>query len=101
MDSGSTFVGLTLGDHSKSGINTMFNTGTVSGIMCNLYGANFLPKWIPSFSWGGSEGFTEYNLEKALAVAKKVMQRRKVTLGEKEEALIRTIFEQTKKFRNF
>jgi len=101
VDSGSTFVGLTLGDHSKTGINTMFNTGTVAGIMCNLYGANFLPKWIPSFSWGGSEGLVEYNLEKALEVAIKVMERRKITLGEKEQQLIRHVFEQTKDFRNF
>jgi UDP-N-acetylglucosamine diphosphorylase/glucosamine-1-phosphate N-acetyltransferase len=99
IDSGSKFVGLTLGDHSKSGIGTMFNTGTIAGIMCNLYGSDFLPKWIPSFSWGGSEGLVEYNLDKALEVAKRVMGRRKVTLGHEEEKLIRKIFEQSKEMR--
>ena len=101
VDSGSTFVGLTIGDHSKSGINTMFNTGTVAGIMCNLYGADFLPKWIPSFSWGGSAGLVEHNIDKALEVAKKVMGRRKVILGKEEEKLIRKVFERTKESRTY
>jgi UDP-N-acetylglucosamine diphosphorylase/glucosamine-1-phosphate N-acetyltransferase len=96
VNTGMTFVGLTMGDHSKSGINTMFNTGTVAGIMCNVYGSDFLPKWIPSFSWGGSAGLVEFDIEKALAVARKVMGRRKVTLGAAEEKLIRFWFEQTR-----
>ena len=97
IDSGSTFVGLTMGDHSKSGINTMFNTGTTVGIMCNVYGSDFPPKWIPSFSWGGSAGFVEHKIDKAIALAKKVMGRRKVDLSVSEEKLIRLIFEQTRK----
>ena len=96
VDSGSSFVGLTMGDHSKSGINTMFNTGTVVGIMCNIFGSGFPPKWIPGFSWGGSAGLTEHDVERGLAVAKKVMDRRKVTLGPAEEKLIRKIFKKTK-----
>ncbi len=96
IDSGSTFVGLTMGDHSKCAINTMFNTGTVAGIMCNIYGADFPPKWIPSFSWGGSGGFTEHDVDRALTVARKVMERRGVTLGQAEEKLIREVFKKTK-----
>lgn len=99
VDSGSSFVGLTMGDHSKSGINTMFNTGTVVGIMCNIFGSDFPPKWIPGFSWGGSGGFTEHDVERGLAVARKVMERRKVTLGPEEEKLIQRIFKSTKSER--
>jgi len=99
VNTGMTFVGLTMGDHSKSGINTMFNTGTIAGIMCNVYGSDFLPKWIPSFSWGGSAGLVEFDIDKALAVARKVMGRRKVNLGAAEEKLIRFWFEQTRSQR--
>jgi UDP-N-acetylglucosamine diphosphorylase/glucosamine-1-phosphate N-acetyltransferase len=60
IDSGRQFVGLMMGDHSKTAINTMFNTGTVVGFSCNVYGAGFPPKYIPSFSWGGSESIREY-----------------------------------------
>ena len=64
--------------------------------MCNVYGSDFPPKWIPSFSWGGSAGFVEHQIDKALALAKKVMARRKVELSAVEEKLIRTIFDQTR-----
>jgi UDP-N-acetylglucosamine diphosphorylase/glucosamine-1-phosphate N-acetyltransferase len=96
VDSGSSFVGLTMGDHSKSGINTMFNTGTVVGIMCNIFGSDFPPKWIPDFSWGGSGGFTEHDVDRGLAVAGIVMERRKITLGPAEEKLIRRVFKRTR-----
>ena len=100
VDSGSTFVGLTMGDHSKSGINTMFNTGTVVGIMCNIYGSDFPPKWIPSYSWGGSAGFVEHQFNKAISLARKVMSRRKVEMGMAEENLLKAVFENTKNQRN-
>ena len=64
IDSGSMFVGLTMGDHSKSSINSMFNTGTVVGVSCNVFGTGFPPKYIPSFIWGGGENTTTYKLEK-------------------------------------
>jgi UDP-N-acetylglucosamine diphosphorylase/glucosamine-1-phosphate N-acetyltransferase len=99
INTGMTFVGLTMGDHSKTGINTMFNTGTVVGIMCNVYGSDFLPKWIPSFSWGSSAGLVEYDLEKALEVARKVMKRRQVMLSAAEEKLIRHCFASTRSQR--
>lgn len=79
-DSGLTFVGLIMGDHGKSGINTMFNTGTVAGVAANVFGGGFPPKYIPSFSWGGPEGMTTYRLEDALITADRMMSRRHVAL---------------------
>ncbi|MBI4435839.1 MAG: GlmU family protein [Candidatus Omnitrophica bacterium] len=99
VDSGSMFVGLTMGDHSKTGVNTMLNTGTVVGVSSNVFGAGFPPKYIPSFSWGGASGLTTYKLEKGLEVAERVMSRRKVKLGAREEKLFRRIFELTKEER--
>ncbi len=92
IDSGTTFVGLTMGDHGKSGINTMFNTGTVVGIFSNVYGADFPPKSIPSFTWGGAAGLVEFRLDKALEVARKVMQRRNITMGAAEEKRVIELF---------
>ena len=96
IDSGSQFVGLFMGDHSKSGINTMFNTGTVVGAMSNIYGGGFPPKNIPSFAWGGSDGFVEHDLEKALETARIVMARRGVEMTAVYEKMIRDIFNLTK-----
>ncbi len=104
IDSGSMFVGLTMGDHSKTGINTMFNTGTVAGVCANIFGSDFPPKYIPSFSWGGANGFVQHDLEKALAAAEKVMQRRNVEFTKSNEKLLRFIFDFTseeRKKRNF
>jgi UDP-N-acetylglucosamine diphosphorylase/glucosamine-1-phosphate N-acetyltransferase len=100
IDSGSMFVGLTMGDHSKCGINTMFNTGTVVGVSSNIFGAGFPPKYIPSFSWGGAESITSYDIEKALEVAKRVMARRNVVFTQIEERVFREIFDLTKNERN-
>jgi UDP-N-acetylglucosamine diphosphorylase/glucosamine-1-phosphate N-acetyltransferase len=99
VDSGSMFVGLTMGDHSKAGINTMFNTGTVVGVSCNVFGSGFPPKYIPSFSWGGAEGLTLYDPDKSIGVARRVMARRKVELKEADERLFRKVFELTEKER--
>lgn len=70
------FMGLIMGDHSKCGINTMFNTATVVGVSANIYGGDFPPKYIPSFSWGGSDGFVPFDLEKAIQASKAMMRRR-------------------------
>ncbi|MFH1857801.1 MAG: GlmU family protein [Candidatus Omnitrophota bacterium] len=99
VDSGSMGVGLTMGDHSKAGVNTMFNTGTVVGVSSNVFGAGFPPKFIPSFSWGGPAGLTTYKLDKALEVAERVMARRKIKLGTQEEKLYQTIFQFTEEER--
>lgn len=99
IDSGSMFVGLTIGDHSKSGINTMFNTGTVVGVFSNIYGGGFPSKYIPSFSWGGSESLMTYNIEKSIEVAKRVMNRRKIEMTEIDKELLKKVFDLTKEER--
>ncbi len=91
---GRQFLGLFMGDHAKCGIHTMFNTGTVVGVFCNVFGTGFPPRHVPSFSWGGPEaGFTAYRLEKALRVAETVMARRRKTLTAAERALLTAIWE--------
>jgi len=101
INTGLKFCGLIFGDHSKCGINTMFNTGTVVGVNTNIYGSGFPRNFIPSFSWGGSQGFSLYNLDKALEVAEKVMERRNKILDEKEKEIISKIYEITEQYRNF
>ncbi len=95
VDTGSMFVGATIGDHTKTGINTILNTGTVLGVGCNIFGADFPPKYIPSFSWGGAGGLQEYRLEKCLQVARRVMGRRQLDLTSAGEQVIRHVFEET------
>lgn len=93
QNTGLQFCGLIMGDHSKSGINTMFNTGTVVGVSANIFGGGFPPKYIPSFSWGGSEKLEDFNFNKALEVAQKMMERRGVELTEKDTHILKTILE--------
>ncbi len=95
LATGLTFCGLLMGDHSKCGINTMFNTGTVVGVSCNIYGGEFPPSYIPSFSWGGAAGFKTYALDKALDTADRMMARRGKSLAEGERAVLGAIFEAT------
>ena len=99
VDSGSMFVGLFMGDHSKAGINTMFNTGTSVGTMCNVFGSGFPPKYIPSFSWGGAEKMVEHDLSKAVETARQVMARRKKKLTAEHEKVFRYLFERTRERR--
>jgi UDP-N-acetylglucosamine diphosphorylase/glucosamine-1-phosphate N-acetyltransferase len=87
------FMGLCMGDHSKCGINTMFNTASVVGVSCNVFGADFPSKFIPSFSWGGSNGFESFKFEKAIEYANKMMHRRGLTLSEEEIEILGTIKE--------
>ncbi|MEZ0007686.1 UDP-N-acetylglucosamine diphosphorylase/glucosamine-1-phosphate N-acetyltransferase [Flavobacterium sp. 28YEA47A] len=96
---GLQFCGLMMGDHSKCGINTMFNTGTVVGVSTNIFGSGFPRNFVPSFSWGGAAGFTTYVTKKAFETAKIVMSRRNVEFDEKEARILEHIFEQTKKWR--
>ncbi|NOY50630.1 MAG: glucose-1-phosphate thymidylyltransferase [Chlorobi bacterium] len=81
------FCGLIMGDHSKSGINTMFNTGTVVGVSCNIYGAGFQRNFIPSFSWGSPAGMKPYNLKKAIQVAEAVYARRGKDFDQREKEI--------------
>lgn len=96
---GLQFCGLMMGDHSKCGINTMFNTGTVVGVSANIFGSGFPRNFIPSFSWGGHGGFTTYLTKKAFEVAKVVMSRRNVEFSEQDAKILEHVFEETKKFR--
>ncbi|MGB3776609.1 MAG: putative sugar nucleotidyl transferase, partial [Leeuwenhoekiella sp.] len=93
------FCGLMMGDHSKCGINTMFNTGTVVGVAANIYGGDFPRNFIPSYSWGGSAGITTYRIDKAFETIKIVMQRRGIDFDEKEQRILEHVFEQTSRFR--
>ncbi len=96
---GLQFCGLMMGDHSKCGINTMFNTGTVIGVSANIYGGGYPRNFIPSFSWGGPQGMTTYKTEKAYEVADVVMKRRKLRFDNHDKSILDTVFENSKKFR--
>lgn len=92
----SQFVGLIMGDHSKTAINTMFNTGTIVGVSCNIFGSGFPPRNIPSFSWGGSDWLRTYDINKCKQVANLVMERRNIKFDSIEERLLEKVFELTK-----
>jgi len=96
---GLQFCGLMMGDHSKCGINTMFNTGTVIGVNVNIFGSGFPRNFVPSYSWGGSAGFTTYKTDKAFEVAEVVMSRRGIIFSEQDKAILEFVFEDTKRFR--
>jgi UDP-N-acetylglucosamine diphosphorylase/glucosamine-1-phosphate N-acetyltransferase len=96
---GLQFCGLMMGDHSKCGINTMFNTGTVVGVSANIFGSGFPRNFVPSFSWGGHSGFTTYLTKKAFEVAEVVMSRRNISLTDVDKAILEQVFEDTKKYR--
>lgn len=99
VDTGLTFCGLFMGDHSKSGINTMFNTGTVVGVSANIFGGDFPPKLIPSFSWGGTKWLRTFSFEKSIEVAEKVMERRNIKLTEADVKILKAVFEKDAKYR--
>ena len=92
IPTGLIFCGLMMGDHSKCGINTMFNTGTVVGVSCNLFGGGFPDKYVRSFSWGGSDGIATYDFEKAMETANRMMGRRGLKLSIPEREMYRHIF---------
>ncbi len=96
---GLQFCGLIMGDHSKCGINTMFNTGTVIGFASNIYGSGFPRNFIASFSWGGASGFMTHQLNKALETAKVMMARRKVELTTEDQNIFQHILDLTSSHR--
>ena len=96
---GLQFCGLMMGDHSKCGINTMFNTGTVVGVSANVFGSGFPRNFVPSFSWGGHRGFSTYLTKKAFEVATVVMNRRGVAFTELDAAILSEVVEQSKAYR--
>lgn len=98
---GLQFCGLMMGDHSKCGINTMFNTGTVVGVSANIFGAGFPRNFIPSFSWGGHGGMTVYQTSKAFETAKAMMERRKQPFTEADAQILEHVFELTAQYRRY
>jgi UDP-N-acetylglucosamine diphosphorylase/glucosamine-1-phosphate N-acetyltransferase len=96
---GLQFCGLVMGDHSKCGINTMFNTGTVVGVSANIFGSGFPRNFIPSFSWGGAAGMTTYKMNKVLETVRLVMERRGLELTEADRAILQYIYDTTEKHR--
>ncbi|PCE62455.1 GlmU family protein [Sediminicola luteus] len=96
---GLQFCGLMMGDHSKCGINTMFNTGTVIGVNTNIFGTGFPRNFVPSFSWGGAAGFTTYLPKKAFEVAEVVLNRRGLAFDQVEADILNAVFELTKIYR--
>ncbi|WP_299317770.1 GlmU family protein [uncultured Maribacter sp.] len=98
---GLQFCGLMMGDHSKTAINTMFNTGTVIGVNSNIYVPGFPRNFVPSFSWGGASGFTAYQPVKAFDAAKVMMARRGVGFNDVEADILTHVFELTKKWRKY
>jgi UDP-N-acetylglucosamine diphosphorylase/glucosamine-1-phosphate N-acetyltransferase len=100
-DTGLLFCGLMMGDYSKAGISTMFNTGTVVGVSVNVFGAGFQAKHVPSFSWGGAaEGYCGYRFDKAVSVAKDTVSRRGIAFGQTDEDIMRAVFENTQNQRS-
>ncbi|MGZ3901332.1 MAG: GlmU family protein [Bacteroidia bacterium] len=100
VDTGLQFCGLIMADHSKSGINTMFNTGTVVGVGANIFGGGFPPTHIPGFSWGGEKGFDTYRQEKLFETAEKVYERRGLIFNQQEKDILNTVFNLTESYRN-
>ncbi|MBI3509639.1 MAG: glucose-1-phosphate thymidylyltransferase [Bacteroidetes bacterium] len=98
-DTGMQFHGLIMGDHSRCGINTMFNTGTVVGVCSNVFGGGFPQKFIPDFSWGGMEGFTDYEPEKSFESIARMRARRKMELTAGEKEMLREVFRSTASLR--
>jgi UDP-N-acetylglucosamine diphosphorylase/glucosamine-1-phosphate N-acetyltransferase len=94
-------VGSFIGDHSKTGIGTLLNSGTYIGASVNHYGTGLPPKFIPSFSWGGAEGYIEYDVEKAISTAKIVMFRRGLEMAAVEEKLLREIHSSRKNSKSY
>jgi len=98
-ESGLQFCGLLMGDYSKCGINTMFNTGTVVGISSNIYGAGFPGIFIPSFSWGGAAGFETYRVDKSIETIEKAMMSRNLRLSETDKKIIANVFKRSDRYR--
>jgi UDP-N-acetylglucosamine diphosphorylase/glucosamine-1-phosphate N-acetyltransferase len=100
VNTGLQFCGLMLGDHSKCGINTMFNTGTVVGVSANIFGSGYQRNFIPSYSWGGTQGFQTFKLSRAFQVAEAMMTRRNIEFDQIEKDILTHIFEETSSKRH-
>jgi UDP-N-acetylglucosamine diphosphorylase/glucosamine-1-phosphate N-acetyltransferase len=97
---GLQFCGMIMGDHSKAGINTMFNTGTVAGVACNVYGAGYQKNFIPSFTWGGPDSsYKTHRIDKVIETANLVMARRGLKLSTHDEEILKHVFDLSSEFR--
>ena len=101
IDTGLQFCGMIMGDHSKTGINTMINTGSVIGVGVNLFGPGFTRNFVPSFSWESSNGFTEHKFNMFKETSIRVMKRRNKCFDENQSNLYETVFDMTKRYRNY
>jgi UDP-N-acetylglucosamine diphosphorylase/glucosamine-1-phosphate N-acetyltransferase len=90
---GSQFVGVMMGDHTKTAINTSINTGSVFGVMCTIATDGFPPKFLPNFSWLYNGVIEKYHVDKAVETIRHIMSRRNVVLSNAEISLYKTIFE--------
>ena len=97
VPTGQTFFGTIMGDHSKCGINTMFNTGTIVGVSSNIYGHGYQRNYIPSFAWGGVMGLKSYDIDKAIEVAEKMYQRRNIVMSDEDKSILKNVYTQTLK----
>jgi len=95
VNTGLQFCGLVLGDHCKTGISSMFNSGTTAGVCSNIFGVNYQRNFIPSFVWGGTSGFRKHKLNEAMDTAKAVYARRNLPFDSAEENIFRYVFELT------
>ncbi|MEM9820387.1 MAG: glucose-1-phosphate thymidylyltransferase, partial [Bacteroidota bacterium] len=101
LKTGLQFCGLIMGDHSKCGINTMFNCGTVVGVFANIFGPGYPRNFIPSFAWGGASGFSTYQQSKAFETAQLVMARRKRDFAVADQQILEKVFHDTQRFRRW
>lgn len=92
LRTGLQFCGLIMGDHSKAGVNSIFNTATVIGVGVNIHGTGFPRNFVPSFSEGSSAGFSDVSLVKFFAIAERVMARRQVELTDMDKQIFHNIF---------
>jgi UDP-N-acetylglucosamine diphosphorylase/glucosamine-1-phosphate N-acetyltransferase len=99
VNTGLQFCGLVMGDHCKTGISSMFNSGTTTGVCSNIFGIGYHRNFIPSFVWGGTTGFRKHKLEEAMETAKAVYARRELPFGTIEENIFKTVFELTAESR--
>jgi len=99
INTGETKVGSFIGDHTKTGIGTLLDTGCIIGVACNIFGGGINAKFIPSFSWEGKKTFVENRLDKVMEVARLVMERRGVRQTEADRDLLKKVHELTAKER--
>lgn len=95
VDTGQQFIGTIMGDHSKTGINAMLNTGTLCGVCCNLFSDGYPPKFIPSFSWVSGKDIVPYHFEKALEAMERMIERRDVKFTKAYRKMMHSIFKST------